>query len=380
MRLLFLNHNVAFRGTFFRAQQLGREMVRRGHQVTLVTTSRRARWRGEWREIDGVRVFEAPDVLVGPGRSGWDPRNALTRIRALRERSFDLVHGFDSRPVVIGPALTIRRRLAIPLVLDWADWWGRGGRIEERSGRLVRSLVEPVETWFEEGFRGRADASTVICTALERRLRDLGVNVTSITRAPNGSDLDGIPVMSRVAARRALDVPAGIRVVLHVGVLTRQDEELLLEAFARARARRGDIRLVLVGSRRRVRAAGVVAPGFVGFEALRLWLGAADLCVIPLRDTVGNRGRWPGKMNDYLAAGRPTLMTKVGDAPSYLERGGAGWAVEPNAEAFGEALLARLEDPSALEEAGTRARELAEGELSWSRIGDRIERAYEAVA
>lgn len=377
---MFLNHNVAFRGTFFRAHQLGRAMTERGHEVTLVTTSRSARLRGRWREIDGVRVFEAADLFTGAARSGWDPRNVVGRMLALRGERFDLVHAFDSRPVVIGPALAARRRHGTPLVLDWADWWGRGGRIEERSGTLTRVLVGPVETWFEEAFRHRADASTVVCSALEKRLQELGVDATTITRAPNGSDVQGIRVRSRAAARRALGLPSTTPILLHVGVLTAGDADLLLDAFARARSRVPDMRLVLVGATRTVIAPGVQALGFVGFEVLQQWLGAADLCVIPLRDTVGNRGRWPGKVNDHLAAGRATLMTRVGDAPCYLERWGAGWVVDADGVALGDGMLARLSDRPGLEEAGGRARELAETELSWSRIGDRIEQAYEAVA
>jgi glycosyltransferase involved in cell wall biosynthesis len=380
MRLLFLNHNIAFRGTFFRAHQLGRAMEERGHDVTLVTTSRDARVRGRWREIDGVRVFEAADLFTGSGRSGWDPRNVAGRVWALRGERFDVIHAFDSRPVVIGPALALRRRGGAPLVLDWADWWGRGGRIEERSGAVVRAVIGPVETWFEEAFRHRADASTVISTALERRLAAMGVDANTITRAPNGSDVEKIQVRSRVASRRALGLPVETPLLVHIGVLTPGDAELMLSAFASVRDERPAARLVLLGANRAMVAPGVQSLGFVDFDALQQWLGAADLCLIPLRDTVGNRGRWPGKVNDHLAAGRPTVMTRVGDAPDYLERSGAGWAVEATGEALAREIVARLSNREALEEAGAKARRLAETELSWPRIGDRIEQVYEAVA
>ena len=381
MRLLVLNHNVAFSGTFFRSHQMAREMSRRGHDVTFVTTSRTSRFRSRWREIDGVRTLEAPDLLVGPGRTGWDPYNALRRIGAVGGRRFDVIHAFDCRPVVIGPALWLRRRTGAALVLDWADWWGRGGRIEERSGWVVRTFFGPVETWFEESFRGRADGSTVISSALEGRLRSLGIPAEEILRVPNGSDTDRIRPGDRAIARRALGVAAGDPLVVHVGVLTRGDGRLLMEAFRAARARHPGARLVLVGPAAPVEdAPGVTRAGFVPFERLQEWLAAADLCVIPLEDTVGNRGRWPGKVNDYLAAGRPTLMTDVGDAPGYLERAGAGWAAPAEAGALGARLAELLADGSALEAAGSRARELAETELSWSRIGERVERVYERVS
>ena len=381
MRLLFLNHNTAYRGTFYRSHQLGRELAGRGHDVTLVTTSRSARLRGGWRDIDGVRVFEAPDMLFGPGRTGWDPWNIANRWLALRNRPYDLIHAFDSRPAVILPALALRRRTGAPLVMDWADWWGRGGRIRERPGRLVRALVGPLETWFEEAFRLRADGWTVISSALAERLARLGAPRSEILRVPNGTDAANIVPGDRSAARSRLGVAADTPVLLHIGVLTPGDEALLLNAFARARRDLPAARLVLVGwGAPGEGPAGVRRTGFVSFAELKDWLAAADLCVIPLRDTVGNRGRWPGKVNDHLAAGRPTLMTRVGDAPGYLEESGAGWAVAAEAEPLGAAMAARVASPGGLKEAGERARELAEAGLSWPEIADRVEQTYERVS
>jgi glycosyltransferase involved in cell wall biosynthesis len=377
MRLLYLNHNPAFRGTFFRAHQLARELAARGHEVTLVTTSPRARLRARWREIDGVRVLEAPDLLFGPARTGWDPWNVLRRVAALRADAYDVIHGFDCRPVVIGPALALRRRTGARLVLDWADWWGRGGQIQERSNGAVRALFGPVETWFEESFRLRADASTVISRALEGRLRKLGVAADRILCVPNGSDTRRIRPMVRADARAALGVPTDTPVVVHVGVLTRGDADLLLAAFARAVRRVPAARLVLVNPRVATNGGpGVVRTGFVDFDTLKRWLGAADLGVVALRDTLGNRGRWPGRLNDYLAAGRPALMTRVGDAPGYLEAAAAGWAVAPEPDVLGEAMAAQLEDRDGLEEAGRNARRLAETELGWARIADAVEQHY----
>ena len=39
MRLLYLNHNIAWSGTFFRAYHLARQMVAHGHDVTVVSAN-----------------------------------------------------------------------------------------------------------------------------------------------------------------------------------------------------------------------------------------------------------------------------------------------------------------------------------------------------
>src|SRR5687767_10639385 len=179
MRILFLNHNVARRGgTFYRAYQIARYLVRRGHAVTLLTISAARRWGFDREEGEGVEIIHAPDLLWGIGRTGWDPWDTLNRVAYLRGQRWDIIHAWDSRPAVILPALYARRQSRTAngkLVVDWCDWWGRGGTQAERSGKAAKLLYAPVETYFEEAFRTRADGSTVISGALYKRALGLGV-------------------------------------------------------------------------------------------------------------------------------------------------------------------------------------------------------------
>ncbi len=383
MRLLYLNHNVAYTGTFFRAFNVGREMVARGHQVTLVTTRRRGRLAARRQVVDGVEMIQAPDLLWGPGRTGWDPWNTLRRIGLLKDRAFDIVHAFDSRPAVVLPALAVRRRTGAALFMDWADWWGRGGWIEDRSGWFVRTFFGPIETWFEEAFRLEAVGSTVISSALQRRLVGLGVDDASVLKVPNGCDL-AIEPGDRAAARRSLGL-SDEPVAVHIGIVTPGDLRLLTDAMRRVRARLPRAKLILVGNvRPRVpedlEAEGaVVRTGFVTFEVLKKWLAAADIGVVPMRDSLGNRGRWPGKINDYFSAGRATVMPRVGDAARLLERESIGWTSEADPRSFADAMIAALSDPDACAAAGERARHVAETTMSWRRIAERFDAHYSAV-
>lgn len=378
MKLLFLNHNVRGRGTYVRAFHLGRELVRRGHEVMLVTTSERARLQVREEEAAGVRVVEMPDLWWGPARTGWDPYNTLRRISRLRASAFDVVHAFDSRPAVVLPALRVAADSGARLVMDWADWWGRGGRIQERSGWLVRTFFGPVETWFEESFRGRAAGATVICSALGERLRAMNYPAERILQLPNGCTRnDDAP--SRAAARASLGIAGGTPLLVHVGRIMRPDLDMLKDALAHALQRIPSLRIVFVGAtgltEGETSGPAMKTVGFVSDDKLRQWLAAADAGVLPMQDTIGHRGRWPGKLSDYMSAGVPAIVSDVGDVGSLVERHRIGWVAQPDATSLGNTFVQALE-ASDREERGAAGRALANGELSWRSIAARLDSFY----
>ena len=75
---------------------------------------------------DAGPVYRSPALRVGP-------LGCLNRLIYLWPRQYDLVHSVDSRPVCILPALMLKKLRQTKLVIDWLDWWGRGGTITERS-------------------------------------------------------------------------------------------------------------------------------------------------------------------------------------------------------------------------------------------------------
>jgi glycosyltransferase involved in cell wall biosynthesis len=382
VRLLYLNHNVVGTGTYLRALHLGRAMVRRGHAVTLVTTSRDNRFRVAAREEDGVRVIEAPDLLWGPARTGWDPWNTLCRLAHLRNVTFDLVHAFDGRPVVSIPGWLLSRRLRAPLIMDWADWWGRGGHIQERSGWPVRTFFGPIETWFEEGFRPFAVGHTVISTSLRERAMRLGLDAARTRVVPNGCPSDVVEPMDRGAARRTLGLDPEEPLAVHVGRMTPVDMRFLADALRALRTRVPAARLVLVGRpaaavpQDLLAAGAVTVTGYIDGGTKDCWLGAADLCVVAMPDTVGNRGRWPSKINDYLSAGRATVITDVGDAAALVRERGLGQVTAATPTAFSDGMRRALQAPADSVAAGARARCVAETDLAWPGLAKGVEDLY----
>lgn len=385
--MLFLVHNVAWTGggTFYRALHLGRHLVQRRHAVTLLATSPGNRLRFSSSVVDGVTVVESPDLFIGRFRSGWDIWNAAMRMFWLVSRRFELVHAFESRPVVIFPAL-LAQRMGATLIMDWCDWFGRGGAIEERASWVLRHLFGPIETLFEERFRPQADGITVINPQLQERALKLGIPQDRILMFPNGSDINMIQTLDKTWAREQLGFPQDKFIIGYLGQAFPQDAMLLASSFDLLNENSEHNLLMLIGNHRTDISSftnskdDVIETGFLSSKQLSLYLGACDLFWLPLRDTLANRGRWPSKINDYLAAGRPIVATSVGSLVPLFNEHEIGLLAAPIPQDIVQKTLTLRNNAELRERCGRVAREVAETEYAWSKLAELVDQFYARAA
>jgi len=376
MRLLMINHNVAFTGgaTFFRALHLARHLVAGGDQVTLLCSHFGAISRFVPQTTDGVQVVQAPGCLPRRWRYGYDYYEAWRRVRWVRAQPrFDIVYAFDSRPVVVYPALAAQR-LGARLVMDWCDWFGRGGAVEERANLVLRLGLRPLETYYEEAFRRCADATTVIGSFLEARALALGLPANTILRLPGGADVEHLQPQPAVTARAAVGLPPRGALVGYLGSLFRDDAALLAQAWSTVQRALPGAQLVLIGDSKSAVAVehGVIRTGFVPYAQLGAYLAACDVLCLPLTDSLANRGRWPSKLMDYFAVGRATVGCDVGEVGAIIREAQAGIVARPDSASLAANLLELLGQAELAEECGRRARRCAETRYNWATLTDTL--------
>jgi glycosyltransferase involved in cell wall biosynthesis len=336
-----------------------------------------ARLRVTERKLDGVNLVETPDLLWGVGRTGWDPWNTLRRTVWVRKHRFDVIHTVDTRPAVSIPAWLGRKASGAVWVADWTDWWGRGGATSERDGWLVRNLIGPLEQWFEEKPRPHADGTVVISRALGQRAAELGIDKRTMLLLPPGADPSALRETSVSAARAACGLPEG-KLIGYLGNIYQRDANLLFETLRLIKT--PNTRLLMVGEPGCQVAEAVQSrvsiTGRLPFDKMLDYLSACDVLALPLSDTIANRGRWPSKVNEYVAVGRPTVACDVGDVADLLRNGEIGLLVRPDAEEFAARLSELLEDPIRAHEMGKRAREVARTTYSQDAIAALLEEFY----
>ena len=385
MRILLLTHNVAGQGgSYQRAWGLGRALAARGHETILLAARVRPGMRSVEGDDQGLRVWQAPDVFpLRVRHGGLSPFDVVGRvIKTLRWRP-DVVHSFDHRPACSLPALAAHRRGRSVWVADWADRWDFDGIAGER-GPLARVSLGWMDHLAERRLYPHADAVTVASREAGERARAFGVEEEALAWIPPGANPDLIRPQAKERARASLGIPPSAEVVVHLGFAD-YDEDLLGRAFATLAARRPSALLLTSGKSGRaltqvLREAGLasrwIATGSIPYQELGTLLACGDVFLLAFRDRPLNRGRFPNKLGDYLAAGRPVVANPTGDLGDLLREEGFGLLADETPEAMAAAVTQILERPQASAEMGRRARALAEGRLSWTTLAARVERLY----
>lgn len=387
MRILKLLYNVKGKGTYWRALGFAQQLVKNGHQVTLVSTDRESRFSFKYETVNGVELLLAPDLFGGSLRSGWDPHAVLRRLWHLRNQQFDLIHAYESRPTVIYPGLYLSRQQKIPLVTDWCDWFGAGGSVEQRPNPLIKTVLRPVETHFENYYRPFTHGITVINSILEAKAKMFGFRDQQIHFLPNGVDPDLMHPRLKQFAQKKCNLDPSNTYIGYTGAIFLSDAELLGHAFDLVRKTLPKARLLMIGysnvdMRDYVLAnnrSAVIHTGPVPFDQLIDFISACDIGCLPLVNHNANRGRFPLKLFDFMTLARPVVVTNTGDLGKTVQKHQAGFVTDDFPESLAEGLVSMARASHKVIEFGENGRNAIQTYYSWSLLTERLESFYQSV-
>ena len=320
--------------------------------------------------------------IVGPrfGSSVWEPLaeervsirsvpggrlpRFATQLPALgRLADGDLLYASKPRLTSAGVGYLARVARGRPLLLDIDDWetgfflrggfWGTVGRALNLSN--PRGLTW---TWLMERLRGLADGVTVASRFLEQRFGGVLIPHVRDTDRWTPDRADPRPIRERLGVARG-------PVVMFLGTprAYKGVEDL---AIAVSRLGRPEVTLALVGTDPGSETGRALADrhprvrlvGRVPIAQVPAYLAAADVVVVPQRESSDTRGQVPAKIFDAMALGRPVVSTRVSMIPEILD--GCGLLVEPgDVGALGAAIGRLLDHPDEARALGAAARRRA---------------------
>jgi len=199
---------------------------------------------------------------------------------------------------------------------------------------------------------------------------------------PNGADTTHFRPMDRLSCRSRLGLDTAPAVVCFVGNLVAwQGVEMLLDASTRLASVRPDLNVLIIGDGPELPGLKELAArmglsdrvrftGRVPYAMVPEYISASDVCVAPL-----SRGRKasPIKVFEYLACGRPVIVSDVDQIGEFVRRTGSGIVFEPeDINAFTAAIESIVEHPRESEAMGGRGRAAVVDAGSWKQTAHEV--------
>ena len=375
---------------------LADELQRRGHTVTVITTTPHYGGSAEglqdgkapWYKVGDYHGVRSYHICVAAEKGGafrrmqtyWRFHRYATKLLQAERIEADAVLTQTPPPITVAPAcrkLAKKLHAKSALVLQdlWSDDMYCGGKIPRWVFQAVCAL--------ERRLYGKMDALITISDAMSKRILDKGVSASKLTVITNPVNPTLYhPIAATDEMRKQFGVSASDFVISYVGNIgTAQDLTPLID-YARGHQNDGTVVLIAGnGSREekyRLMADGLSNVRFLGFVTRNITAqinAVSDVCTVVLSEYV-TETCFPSKLCTLMAMAKPIALACRADCAlrDYVSdhRIGVSTPVTDSA-AFAAVLDALRADPEQRAAFGKAAYETAMREFVLEAVGEKYE-------
>jgi colanic acid biosynthesis glycosyl transferase WcaI len=333
----------------FRISDLASGLVELGHSVSVLTGVPNypdgkvfdgyGWFKSRRQQFNGVTVIRVPLVPRGRGRGLRLAFNYLSfAIMAtlfapfLCRRRYDVIFICQLSPASAAlPGVFFGRLRRVPIILWILDLWPES--LSATGAVKSKRLLSGVD-WMVRAIYRRCDLVAVSSRGFGSSVRARGVPADRIVDLPNWYEPEYARVPSVLSLDEVSSLPKGFLVMFAGNVGAAQSFETILEAAEKLKATE-DIHWVIIGNGRRfewvseeVERRGLRAQvhllGRRAPEAMPAYFEKADVMLVTLRPDPVFALTVPGKIQSYMACGRPIVGALDGEAGRLIEESGAG--------------------------------------------------------
>ena len=352
---------------------LSKELVKRGHQVTIYTSDFKLR-KEYLVPATEVKVHAFKTWL---GLAEFHVTPGIIKKTKDEIRHFDIIHMHNYRTFQNIITHHYAKKYAVPYVLQ-----AHGSLATFFQKRWLKRIFDRI--W---GHRILKDASMFIAsTPVEtEQYRNMGISEQKIEIVANGIDLpefDNLPMTGEF--RRKYGLASAQRIILYLGRIHKiKGLDLLVKAFADLSKSLNNIKLIITGpddghlaSLKKLIADLEISDkvlftgALYGREKLRAYVDA-DVYVLPsVYET------FPIAVLEACACGTPVVLTDRCGIADVID-GQAGLVVPYDKEQLQYALLHMLDDDKMRLRFGEKGKLLVREKFSWENIAEQVEKVYE---
>ena len=296
---------------------------------------------------------------------------------------FQKCHHYAAVPAVIAAYIAKKS-----LHYDWDDWeekiWyescGRG-----LHSRFIGISFKVLERWLPV----LADSVSCASGYLKRLAHKFGVKKEFIFDTPVGADLEKFkPGLDGSRIREKYNIKRNL--VLYIGQLHgAQYADLFIKAANVVVHKCQNVSFMVVGEgfleqklKKLVYNLGIddkiIFTGAVSHNDVPFYIAASSICVASFKDTLVTCCKSPLKIAEYLASGKPVVVSNVGEVRKMV--GGVGVLVKPgDYHSLADGILRLLNDENLRERLSNYARVRAERKYNWNYTANSLLSAYKKI-
>jgi len=335
----------------FRVNEVVEDLVKRGFDVDVLTGkpnypkgkifSGYSAFTKETETYQGATVYRVPLIPRGNGGGINLILNYISYAFVacvlgpfICKKAYDLIFVVQLSPVTVAlPAILLKKLFGIPMILWVLDLWPES--ISAAGGAkipLVNNLIGGLVKWIY----ANSDQILISSEGFKHSLRLRGVADQCISYFPNWSEESGQGKTPSLDNQGLLtqDVPDGFIIMFAGNIGVAQDFETIIKAMVNIRSEK-EIHWVILGDGRRftwlqdqVRrnklAHCVHLLGRFPAQAMPAFYKKADVLLVSLRREPVFEYTVPGKIQSYMAGGKPIIASLDGEGARLIERAGAG--------------------------------------------------------
>ena len=371
MKILLLATGTVRSSLTARLVNIGREQVRRGHEVILIAPSSDKYTdfkRERLSKLEGMTIVQPAQLSTRFQALNFLPYLLAATWQAWRQQA-DIIHLYKPTPItIVGLFAGLRRRTKI--VLDMDDlgslvmaregnpaWKVHLVDIAEHLAARYAGAIITASSYLRDYYRGLYPTKPILWVPNGVTALDPGsaIDAPPITFIGSLNDLSLITPL--------IDALPQVRAALPS---TRPLLQIIGDGVQRPQLRQ------LVQSRD-LEAAVIFSPGWISLDKLagQVSAGTIGYCCVP--DDATYRAASSQKVFNYLSLGVIPVVNQVGDLPHYVENGVSGYIVGADLAAT---LITALTDDAGRAAKLTAGRAYLEANFLWSTLAQRIETFY----
>lgn len=383
-----------------RSYWISRELVRRGHKVTMVTsTNAKLHPTPCEMDIDGIRVIYVKNEYSNYMSA---PRKILSFVNFVREaikasakvKDVDLVFA-TSTPLTVGYiAMRLKKKMRWPYVFEVRDLWPE---FPIQIGAIKNKLAIWYLRRLERHIYERSEHVVALSPGMQEGVIAAGTSPEKTSMIPNMSKPDKFfPHEKNMEVAKQFGVDVQKFNVIHFGSMGRANGlKYIIDAARILQEKKiSEVNFIFMGGgatepilKKMVEEQGLTNVLFLGNHPMNTVAEAVNLCDASITSFLNLpilKTNSPNKLFDSLSAGKPIIVNSAGWTKDLVEKDDCGFYVNPDdPNDFVEKLLKYKDDKDTLERWGKNARKLSlevfDKNILAAKVANVLENAYRNI-